>query len=658
MVTQSTTSYHTGPMATSTMSYHSGPTTTYEDRTVESSGLSPTYDSQDNLVPTGQAGADYSFSGSVRQGSSYAGRVAGATYASQAYTGGQRTYAQGQQQAYAVTGGGQQTYVAGGQQTYVAGGQQTYVAGGQQAGYVAGGQQAGYVAGGQDAGYVAGGQDAVYVAGGQQATYSTTGSQQATYSTTGSQQAYANHMSYPSNTERAYALANTERAYALSGSQHAYSGEQQVYTGQQTYAGQAYQTNTSGRYTVGAGSRLSSTTGQVIRGQERVVATNVIGHEYGAEKVISVNERVDESRTHVVNERVVESTMRVPKKIIREEIIEKVIVVPEKIIHEEIIEEDAVIQERIIEVAKPIIVEKIVEVPEIEIVEKVIEVPEVHIQERIVHVPKVEIRENIVEVPKIVTQEKIVEVPEIQYRDIPVERIVEVAEVRIEEVVKQVPVPQYVDKPIPEYVTVEVPEDVHRKLPVPVEAITTFEYKLPQFKPKYRKVRYPVYLPRFIEVPVAAEICSAEMTARIQNFSAQLHGLYSSGHAVSLCMIENLAEEIKKSDTMGIAQMQGASIQQAIAHAWENGQVHVTETGTLSIGAGFAQAYPSGYTTGATGFSTDNGYSTADYSQYAQYQTAPQYQTTTAQYQTAQYQTTPTPQYPKQAYATGSMLHQ
>ncbi|KAH0483507.1 MAG: hypothetical protein KVP17_000847, partial [Porospora cf. gigantea B] len=235
MVTQSTTSYHTGPMATSTMSYHSGPGTTYENtRTAESSGLSQTYDSQGNLVPAGQAGADYSFSGSVMHGS-YAGGVAGATYASQAYAGGQQAYV-----------GGQQAYV-GGQQAYV-GGQQAYAGTG-------GGQQ-------------------TYAAGGQQATYATTGSQQA----------YANHMSYPSN---------TEQAYTLSGSQHAYSGEQRVYTGQQTYAGQAtYQTNTSGtNYTVGAGSRLSSTVGQVIRGQERVIATNVIGHEYGAEKVISVNER-------------------------------------------------------------------------------------------------------------------------------------------------------------------------------------------------------------------------------------------------------------------------------------------------------------------------------------------------------------------------------
>ena len=428
-----------------------------------------------------------------------------------------------------------------------------------------------------------------------QETYFTNGQQTAAYAQVSTQH-HTNERVYAANapTQQVY----SQQAYTQITGQPTYS--QQVYTTgpqvyNQGYARQASVQHTGevagARYTTAGSCQAPSVTttygttysgqhGQVIRGQERVVSTNVIGHEYGAEKVISVNERVDESRTHVMNERVVESTMRVPKKIIREEIIEKVIVVPEKIIHEEIIEEDAVIQERIIEVAKPVIVEKIVEVPEIEIVEKVIEVPEVHIQERIVHVPKIEIRENIVEVPKIVTQEKIVEIPEIQYRDIPVERIVEVPEVRIEEVVRHVPIPQYVDKPVPEYVTVEVAEDVHRKLPVPVEAITTFEYKLPQFKPKYRKVRYPVYLPRFIEVPVAAEICSPEMAASIQSFGATLQALEASA-PVSLCLLENLAEDIRQSDA--IYHAQNADMQGALTAAWEQGRLHADHAGRLSV---------------------------------------------------------------------------
>lgn len=44
--------------------------------------------------------------------------------------------------------------------------------------------------------------------------------------------------------------------------------------------------------------------------------------------------------------------------------------------------------------------------------------------------------------------------------------------------VREVPVTQYLDKDVPEIVNVEVPYDVHRNIPVPLESITTFEYKL------------------------------------------------------------------------------------------------------------------------------------------------------------------------------------
>lgn len=43
---------------------------------------------------------------------------------------------------------------------------------------------------------------------------------------------------------------------------------------------------------------------------------------------------------------------------------------------------------------------------------------------------------------------------------------------------KEVPIPQYVEKPTPEYVNVEAPFDVDRNIPIPVEAVITFEYQL------------------------------------------------------------------------------------------------------------------------------------------------------------------------------------
>lgn len=70
------------------------------------------------------------------------------------------------------------------------------------------------------------------------------------------------------------------------------------------------------------------------------------------------------------------------------------------------------------------------------------------------------------------------QVPEIEYREVIVEKVVEVPEIREQVVLKEVPVPQYVDKPVPEYVNVEHPYDIERHIPVPVEAVTTFEYQL------------------------------------------------------------------------------------------------------------------------------------------------------------------------------------
>jgi len=284
--------------------------------------------------------------------------------------------------------------------------------------------------------------------------------------------------------------------------------------------------------------------------------------------------RITGGNVSVISERVVEHEIKVPKKIVREEIIEKVVIVPEKILHEEVVEEVQKIREKIVEVARPIIQEKIVEVPEIEYIEKIIEVPERVVQERLKHVPKIEYRERIVEIPKIVTQEKIVEVPEIEYRDVPYEKIVEVPEIREEVVIREVPVPQYVNKPVPEYVTLEVPQNIPRNIPVPVEALTTFEFLLPQLKPKYNKVQIPIYAPRFVEVPIPAELMDANVLAQAEHLSSQV-AILASRQAPSLCEVEKLAEFAKNNNFH--EHLSSANLQQAIEQAWRNGTIQVTD---------------------------------------------------------------------------------
>ncbi|KAH0483037.1 MAG: hypothetical protein KVP17_002932 [Porospora cf. gigantea B] len=289
-----------------------------------------------------------------------------------------------------------------------------------------------------------------------------------------------------------------------------------------------------------------------FRNGERVVSTSVIGHEVGASRIVSVTEIASQGEGAILNETVHHSTVRVPKKILREEIVEKTIVVPERIVYEEVVHVESPMEEKIIEVAKHIIKEKIVEVPEIEVIETVIEYPEKKIEERIITKPVYETRERIVEKPVVTYREEIVEVPQVQYRDVAVERVVEVPEVRYMDKIINKPVPTYVEKEIPEYVTVDSTEKVHRKIPVPVEAVTTFEYELPQIRPHYTKVKYPVYLPRFVEVPVAKQLLTESMLHKADQHLNQIHLLDDAKKAVSLCDIENLAAHIRKEDIVAL----------------------------------------------------------------------------------------------------------
>mmetsp|Transcript_95604 Transcript_95604/g.276157 ORF Transcript_95604/g.276157 Transcript_95604/m.276157 type:complete len:355 (-) Transcript_95604:106-1170(-) len=105
-------------------------------------------------------------------------------------------------------------------------------------------------------------------------------------------------------------------------------------------------------------------------------------------------------------------------------------------------------------VPKPEVIERLVEAPKIEVRERVqqlpprvqykeqiVEVPEVVIEERIIHVPKREVQERLIEVPKVTYVERIEYEDVIEYREVPVDKIVEVPEIeyRVKEVEHMVP---------------------------------------------------------------------------------------------------------------------------------------------------------------------------------------------------------------------------
>ncbi|KAH0475602.1 MAG: uncharacterized protein KVP18_002856 [Porospora cf. gigantea A] len=317
------------------------------------------------------------------------------------------------------------------------------------------------------------------------------------------------------------------------------------------------------------------TTSDRTRTDGRVVSTQLIGREVGESRLVSVVEHAVAGEGQILSEKTHHTTIKVPKKIVREEVIQKTIIVPEVRLTEHIVEEMEVVPEKVIEVQKLITREKIVEVPEIEIVETVIEVPTKEVQYRNIEVPKLEIRERIIEKPVITYEERLVEVPEVQYRDTHVETVVEVPQVRYLNKIVNHPVPTYVDKEVPEYVSVDVTENVHRKIPVPVEAVTTTSYELPEIRRKKVKSSYPVYLPRFIEVPVPRETLTREAAYEADEQLRCLEDLRKQV-PVSLCDIEQWAARCNEA-TKPVTK--SAEREAAVLHAWESNSIRIKADG-------------------------------------------------------------------------------
>eukprot|EP00915_Cephaloidophora_sp_WS-2016_P004164 GHVH01005596.1.p1 GENE.GHVH01005596.1~~GHVH01005596.1.p1 ORF type:complete len:435 (+),score=86.16 GHVH01005596.1:182-1486(+) len=357
-----------------------------------------------------------------------------------------------------------------------------------------------------------------------------------------------------------------------------FTGQQPAqFTGQQSQSvqrtGATHSYSTHGQsptsFTASGQNQYSST--QYSSTQGKVVDVRVVGHERGVERLISTTEVAAGER--IINERVTQQMRRVPKKIVREEVVEKTIVIPEVIQIEEWVDEEIEVEDRVIEVAKIIQVEKVVEVPEIEIIEKIIEVPEVVIREKIREVPRIETVERIVEVPVIQVIEKIVEVPQIEYRDVPTERVVEVPEIVTEEIPREVAIPQYVDRPVEQVRVTEESYAVERKIPIPVEAETVVEYALPHIRPKYTKRKFPVYLPRFVEVPIAKQFADSGMLQAAETYCARVANLTAVKPAVALSEIELLATEIKDADLVNRHSLVTGhrTMKDLYAHAWETG---------------------------------------------------------------------------------------
>jgi len=186
--------------------------------------------------------------------------------------------------------------------------------------------------------------------------------------------------------------------------------------------------------------------------------------------------------------------------------------------HERVIKEGThIVHEKVIELPKRVVQEKVVEVPQIEYRKKYVDVPEIIYQDNIIHKRVEQIQERHIQVPRVRVVEKVVEVPEVHYVDVPIEKIVEVPEYREEFFERMVEVPQYQEVPVPEYRNIPVNQEIERHLPVPVEVTATFEYRMPCIRPVYKEVAVPIYVPRYIEVPVPAHMMDSTILKNLND---------------------------------------------------------------------------------------------------------------------------------------------
>jgi len=190
-------------------------------------------------------------------------------------------------------------------------------------------------------------------------------------------------------------------------------------------------------------------------------------------------------------------------------------------------------------VPKPEIIERLIEVPiteirtktiklppQVQYQEMIVEVPEVVIEERVIHVPRREVQERLIEVPKVRYVERIEYEDIIEYREVPVDRIVEVPEIeyRVREVEQLVPqtyiqeyyVDRYREVPVTQIQEVERIEHVPVVVPPGYQAPQMAQYApsaatytAPAPMPAPMAVAAPVYMRASQAAPMQMQSMSA-----------------------------------------------------------------------------------------------------------------------------------------------------
>lgn len=83
----------------------------------------------------------------------------------------------------------------------------------------------------------------------------------------------------------------------------------------------------------------------------------------------------------------------------------------------------------------------------------------------------------------------------------------------------------------PQVKDVFVSREVRTNVPVPIAVDTLCKFKLPSIKPRYKRVEYPIFIPRFVEVPVPDDILDDESLQQCRELAARFDELFSQRSA-------------------------------------------------------------------------------------------------------------------------------
>jgi len=251
----------------------------------------------------------------------------------------------------------------------------------------------------------------------------------------------------------------------------------------------------------------------------------------------------DKKSGRVLKEYEFEEQVAVPYTAIREDIVEHLVAIPTT---EEDVQREK-IPTKVVEVEKRIPYQTVIEVPTVNRVERVNKVP----------TPSGRVNKviNYIPVPKVVQQEKkvfierpveqIVEVPDITYID--TEEVIQTIEVpEYQDVVKtrEVLVPTIVEIPREHIVERDEVTEVDVLIPVGVAAQTKVKYTVPTIVERRSSRGYPVYVPRFIEVPTNSIQLTPDQRETSKKLLEQMTELEQSAvkgrEVVSVCEIEKI----------------------------------------------------------------------------------------------------------------------